>query len=61
MSTDETTLLTRMELAERFRVTVRTLERWAADGTLVPVRIGRSVRYRAADVDSFIASREEAS
>lgn len=47
-------LLKRTEVATRLRVSVRTLERWEDDGVLVPIRIGRNVRYRAADVDAFV-------
>lgn len=47
-------LLTKQETADRLRVTARTLERWAASGDLTPVRLGRSVRYRTADIEEFI-------
>jgi predicted site-specific integrase-resolvase len=40
------------------RYTRETLRRFARDGRLVPIRVGtRSLRYRASDVERFIASR----
>jgi excisionase family DNA binding protein len=57
MTTQETPpLLTAAETAHRLRVTTRTLQRMEADRVLVPVRIGRNVRYRTADVEAYIDS-----
>jgi excisionase family DNA binding protein len=48
------TLLTAPEVAGMLRITVRTLQRLDADGALVPIRVGRAVRYRPEDVAAYI-------
>jgi excisionase family DNA binding protein len=52
------TLLTQREAATLLHLSERTLERWrvAGDG-LKFIRLGRSIRYRLADIEAFIASR----
>jgi len=55
MTTDEAPLFTAQEVADRLRVTVRTVQRLETEGTLIPVRVGRAVRYRREDVDEFLA------
>jgi excisionase family DNA binding protein len=50
-------LLTPEAVAEILDVSIRTLRRHAASGALRPVRIGRLVRYRPADVLRFIEGR----
>lgn len=59
--TKEVALLTAPEVADRLRVTIRTLQRLEVDGELVAVRIGRSVRYRPEDVEAFIETQRNAS
>lgn len=49
-------LMTAAEVAIHYRVTVRTVRNWMAKGLLVPVRRGRTVRFRAEDI---IVGREE--
>jgi excisionase family DNA binding protein len=51
----EPQLLTGRELAERARVSERTVERWRHDGVgPQPIRLGhRTVRYRRSDVERF--------
>ena len=50
-------LLTRRELAETLRVSTRTVERLTASGVLPqPVRIGRSVRWRSAEIYEWLAA-----
>jgi excisionase family DNA binding protein len=52
-----TELLTAAETARLLRCSLRTLDRERADGRGCPfVRIGARVRYRRADVESFIAA-----
>jgi excisionase family DNA binding protein len=54
-STDQTErLLTEREVADVFRVTARTIRRWAAMGTLDAVRLHGVTRYRARDVTALI-------
>ena len=52
------TLLTQRKAATLLRLSERTLERGRISG-LGPkfVRIGRSIRYRLADIEAYIASR----
>lgn len=54
-------LLTPAEAAAWFRVEVRTVARWAQEGRLGCIRVGRGHRrYRAADVTALLAATEEA-
>jgi excisionase family DNA binding protein len=50
----EASLLTKQEVADRLKVSVRTVERMEAAGDLVAIRLGRSVRFRAEDVAALI-------
>ena len=46
--------VTEAELAERWRHSLRSLQRWRADGKAPPfTRLGRRVVYRLSDVESF--------
>ncbi len=48
--------LTQAELAARWRISPRTLERWRWRGTGVPfIKVGGSIRYRLQDVEAFEA------
>jgi excisionase family DNA binding protein len=52
------TLLTQREAATLLHLSERTLERFRVSGTGPKfVRLGRSIRYRLADVEAFIALR----
>lgn len=54
-------LLTEPEAAEALRLSTRTLRKARSEGKLTYVLIGRSVRYTAEDLASFIeASRQDA-
>lgn len=46
--------LTRKEAADMLGVTFMTLNRWAKDEYLVPVKIGYKVRYRLSDVEDIL-------
>jgi excisionase family DNA binding protein len=46
-------LLTTGEIAERWRVSPKTVRRLVAKGVLRSVRIGRQIRFRLADVVSL--------
>jgi len=48
---DSETLLTAATAATILAVSVRSVRRYAEEGRLAPVRIGRAVRYRLADVE----------
>jgi excisionase family DNA binding protein len=58
MPTTQAPLLTVQEVADLLRVTVRTVQRMEADRTLLPVRIGRAVRYRREDVQAFLDQQQ---
>ena len=50
--------LTEAQLAERWQISVRTLQAARVKGSGVPfVRIGRSVRYRLEDVTAYEKAR----
>jgi excisionase family DNA binding protein len=50
-------LLTRREVADALAVKEQTISKWAMTGKHLPVvRIGRTVRYRAADVQALMLS-----
>lgn len=49
-ATAELPLLKEGEVAALFQVTGRTVQRWAAAGTLDAVRVHGTTRYRASDV-----------
>jgi excisionase family DNA binding protein len=52
---DRDVLLSREETAAYLRVSLPTLELWARNGEGPPARrVGRSVRYRLADLRSFV-------
>jgi len=46
-------LLTRSELAARWRISRRTVQRMQRTKTIRAVRIGRQVRFRRADIEAF--------
>jgi excisionase family DNA binding protein len=55
------TLLTPAEVAERLRVSTRTLEFWRHQGRGPAfVRVGKRVRYRPDDVEAFIGEQRTA-
>ncbi len=52
---DDRRLLTRAEVASMLGLQVQTLACWAVTGKHLPfVKVGRSVRYKLADVEQFI-------
>ncbi len=54
---DSTTILSEPALAIRYGKTVRTLQRWRAEGYgPAYLRIGGSIFYRVEDVETFEAS-----
>jgi len=53
-------MLTRRELAARWRVSKETVRRKEGAGLLRSIRIGRGVRYYAADVLAFEKAAEAA-
>jgi excisionase family DNA binding protein len=52
---DNDDLLTPDKVAALLAVSVRSVRRYSEEGRLTPVRIGRNVRYRLADVERLIA------
>lgn len=56
----DTIHLTQMELAERWRVSHRTLERWRQRRVGVPyLKIGNRVAYRLADIEQYELERRQ--
>ena len=53
---DSEDLLTPDKVAALLSVSVRSVRRYTEEGRLTPVRIGRNVRYRLADVERLIAN-----
>lgn len=51
------TLISKKEVMEKFGVCPATLWNWERAKTLIPVRIGRKVSYRQADVEQLILKR----
>jgi hypothetical protein len=51
-------LLTRRELCHRWRVSGETLKRRERAGILRPLKLGRGVRYRLADIERVEAQAE---
>jgi excisionase family DNA binding protein len=49
-------LVTKREAAARLSVSVRTLERLAATGSLPQVQIGRLPRFRVSDLEAYVKS-----
>lgn len=58
-SSDPSPLLKREEVAELLNVSLRHVDTLVASGELSPVRIGRAVRFRPEEVDSFIEESTE--
>lgn len=51
-------LLSRADLAERFNVSLATIDRLRKDPTFPePARLGGSVRWREQDVDDWVGTR----
>lgn len=48
-------LLSRLEVAEVFNISTRTVARWEEKGLLKPIRItSRLIRYQKRDIDALI-------
>jgi excisionase family DNA binding protein len=56
MASKKSKLLKRSEAAEELSVSIRTLDLLVSTGELKAVRIGRVVRIRPADLESFVES-----
>jgi excisionase family DNA binding protein len=49
------TYLARKQVAARFNVSMRTVDRWILDGKMRPTRIGRTVRIAESDIARFLS------
>jgi excisionase family DNA binding protein len=56
---DRLEFLTIPDVAERLRVSTRTVRRWMADGNLIAHRIGGLVRIAESDLRAFLALRRD--
>lgn len=56
-------LLTPAQVSETFKVGVSTVSRWAKNGDLTPIRVGRTLRFRRDEIEKLIkpAAAEQAS
>ena len=50
--------LTTQQVQELFGVSQNTLWRWGRDGYLIPVKFGRTPRYRKSDIDKLLSGKE---
>ena len=57
VSASHEALLTKKEVLEKFNVCHTTLWNWERKGYLIPVKIGRKVSYRQADIERIIIER----
>lgn len=51
-------VLTKKELAERLRIGTRTVDTWMRRGVVPYMKIGKSVRFRWSEVESYLARLE---
>lgn len=51
-------LLTAAQICDKLQVSARTLRRIVQDGSLRPIRVRGSIRFRQSEVDAFVASTE---
>lgn len=56
---NEIKFLTIAEVAERFRVSTRTVRRWIKAGDLIAYRVGGLVRVAESDLRAFLAVHRE--
>jgi excisionase family DNA binding protein len=49
-SYDSAEYVTTEEVAKRYRVCIQTVRRWAREGVLSPIKVGRRYLYRDAEV-----------
>lgn len=56
----DTSLLTRAQAAARMRCSVSSVKRRERDGALTPIRHGRVVRHRVADIDAYLTRSTDA-
>jgi excisionase family DNA binding protein len=53
----ENRLLTKQEVCDQLRISVRTLERLVERGHLASIKLDHAVRFHPKDVEAFIESR----
>lgn len=57
VSASHESLLTKKEVLDKFSVCPTTLWNWERKSYLVPVKIGRKISYRQADIERIIIER----
>ena len=50
-------LLTTSQIAETFKVTVDTVQNWAAAKKIAHYKVGGELRFTQKDIDAFLSSR----
>ncbi len=53
----EQPILTREQAAKKLNISKNTLNRWATNGYLIPVKIGRRVLYKPSDIDEMLQKK----
>lgn len=59
MAVLENTYLTPEEVAKKLKVSARTVRRWAAEGKLSALRVGRQWRIPANALEQLVTSKEK--
>lgn len=57
VSVHKENLISKREVLEKFHICPTTLWNWEKSNKLIPVRIGRKVSYRQADIERIIIER----
>ncbi len=50
----ESEYLTKIEVAQLFQLSTRTIDSWIAQGRLPYYRIGRTIRFRRSDIREYL-------
>ncbi len=50
----ESEYLTKIEVAQLFKLSTRTIDSWIAQGRLPYYRIGRTIRFRRSDIREYL-------
>ena len=50
--------MTRSQAAKALNIHVNTLDRWAADGYITPIKIGTKVLYKPSEIDAILTRNQ---
>lgn len=51
--------MTRSQAAKALNIHVNTLDRWAAEGYITPIKIGTKVLYKPSEIDAILTRNQE--